>query len=81
MSQGRRRVVAGPSHVHRRVGAGSSQEDNAGGLGAAFPGGEVEQLQARLADCIAPLDYAHLNDHLDEPTDENIARWVRARRA
>lgn len=46
---------------------------------AAFPGGEVEQLQARLADCIAPLDYAHLNDHLDEPTDENIARWVRAR--
>lgn len=46
---------------------------------AVFPGGEVEALRARMADTVAPLDHALLNDHLAEPTDENLARWVRSR--
>ncbi|MDP0919902.1 6-carboxytetrahydropterin synthase, partial [Klebsiella pneumoniae] len=45
---------------------------------APFPGGEVDALRARMADTVAPLDHQLLNDHLSEPTDENLARWVRA---
>lgn len=45
---------------------------------AAFAGGEVEGLRNRMGTCVAPLDHAMLNDHLTEPTDENLARWVRA---
>lgn len=44
---------------------------------AAFPGGEVGQLTQRLKDCVAPLDYNHLNSKLAVPTDENLARWIR----
>lgn len=43
-----------------------------------FPGGEVELLRGLMADAVAPLDHALLNDHLPDPTDENLARWVRA---
>lgn len=43
------------------------------------PGGEVDALRQRLQACVAPLDYACLNDHLDTPTDENLARWIRER--
>ena len=46
---------------------------------ASFPGGEVGQLQDCLQQCIAPLDYQLLNDHLEQPTDENLARWIRSR--
>ena len=46
---------------------------------APFPGGEVEELRRRLEAAVAPLDYTLLNDTLPQPTDENIARWVRAR--
>ena len=46
---------------------------------ALFPGGEVEALRRSLEAAIAPLDYGLLNDTLSQPTDENIARWVRAR--
>jgi len=46
---------------------------------APFGGGEVEELRKRLEACVAPLDHALLNDSLKEPTDENIARWIRAR--
>jgi 6-pyruvoyltetrahydropterin/6-carboxytetrahydropterin synthase len=42
-----------------------------------FPGGEVGQLRDCLARSIAPLDYQLLNDQLEQPTDENLARWVR----
>lgn len=45
---------------------------------SAFPGAEVETLAERLRACIAPLDYALLNERLDVPTDENLARWVRS---
>jgi len=44
---------------------------------AAFPGAEVDQLRDRLAAAIGPLDYQHLNLQVDQPTDENLARWVR----
>ena len=45
---------------------------------ASFPGGEVDALRERLKQCIAPLDYQLLNDQLEQPTDENLARWVRS---
>ena len=46
---------------------------------APFPGGETDRLAERLREVVAPLDYALLNDHLPVPTDENLARWLRAR--
>lgn len=39
---------------------------------------EADRLAARLREAVAPLDYAFLNDLIAVPTDENIARWVRA---
>lgn len=46
---------------------------------APFPGGEVEALRTRLEACLAPLDYQLLNNTIAQPTDENIARWIRER--
>lgn len=46
---------------------------------ATFPGAEVTELRDCLARCTAPLDYRLLNELLDQPTDENLARWVRGR--
>jgi 6-pyruvoyltetrahydropterin/6-carboxytetrahydropterin synthase len=46
---------------------------------AAFPGAEVSQLRARLEAACSPLDHSLLNEHLDNPTDENIARFIAAR--
>lgn len=46
---------------------------------ARFPGSEVDDLVARLEAAVAPFDYDDLNRHLEQPTDENLARWVRAR--
>jgi 6-pyruvoyltetrahydropterin/6-carboxytetrahydropterin synthase len=46
---------------------------------AAFPGGEVAQLSSELARHTAQLDYRLLNEQLPQPTDENIARWLRER--
>jgi hypothetical protein len=45
---------------------------------ASFPGAEVGDLGARLERVVAPLDYQSLNAAIDVPTDENIARWIRA---
>jgi 6-pyruvoyltetrahydropterin/6-carboxytetrahydropterin synthase len=45
---------------------------------ASFPGGEVGDLQQHLGHCVGPLDYRLLNEVLEQPTDENLARWVRA---
>ena len=39
----------------------------------------MEELQARLAAAVAPLDYSEVNREIAQPTDENIARWVRSR--
>lgn len=44
---------------------------------SAFPGDEVDELQRRLAHVTAHLDYRNLNATLDQPTDENLARWIR----
>ena len=46
---------------------------------APFPGAEAETLTERLREVVAPLDYALLNDHLVEPTDENLADWIQTR--
>lgn len=46
---------------------------------APFEGGEVEALRRRLEQAVAPLDHALLNRHVAEPTDENLARWIRQR--
>ncbi|HRD66690.1 MAG TPA: 6-carboxytetrahydropterin synthase [Candidatus Competibacter sp.] len=48
---------------------------------APFPGAETEALAERLRGIVAPLDYALLNDYMPVPTDENLARWIRARLA
>lgn len=46
---------------------------------AAFPGGETAALQAALERCTAGLDYRLLNEVIGQPTDENVARWIRER--
>jgi 6-pyruvoyltetrahydropterin/6-carboxytetrahydropterin synthase len=46
---------------------------------ARFAGGEVERLRETLEARIAQLDYRLLNEQVQQPTDENLARWVRAR--
>ena len=43
---------------------------------ARFPGDEPAFLQSRLATCIATLDYADLNEIIDSPGNENLARYV-----
>lgn len=44
---------------------------------AAFPGDEPAFLTSNLAQCIAPLDYADLNEIIDSPSNENLARYVK----
>ena len=46
---------------------------------ASFPGAEVDELERRLRETVAPFDYRWLNDFLDQPTDENLARLIRKR--
>ena len=46
---------------------------------APFPGAEVDALTAKVEAAVAPLDYNELNRELEQPTDENLARWLRAR--
>jgi 6-pyruvoyltetrahydropterin/6-carboxytetrahydropterin synthase len=44
---------------------------------APFPGGEVDSLSEKLTTCVEPLNYDLLNNHMEIPTDENLARWIR----
>jgi len=44
---------------------------------AAFVGGETEQLRTALQQQVRQLDYRYLNEQVVQPTDENLARWVR----
>jgi 6-pyruvoyltetrahydropterin/6-carboxytetrahydropterin synthase len=46
---------------------------------APYPGGEVPALRQRMTEALEPLNYVHLNTVIDQPTDENIARWIRTR--
>jgi 6-pyruvoyltetrahydropterin/6-carboxytetrahydropterin synthase len=48
---------------------------------APFPGAEVDALRAALSAALIPLDYRNLNDTLAQPTDENLARWLRTQLA
>ncbi|HSQ07943.1 MAG TPA: 6-carboxytetrahydropterin synthase [Chromatiaceae bacterium] len=48
---------------------------------APFPGGESEALAQALAGCVDALDYRDLNEQIQIPTDENLARWIRRRLA
>ncbi len=43
----------------------------------AFKGCITDQLEAQLKQCVSPLDYDLLNRHLDTPSDENLAQWIR----
>lgn len=43
----------------------------------AYDGGEVAALQRQVDRCVAELTYSVLNDRLAQPTDENLARWIR----
>ena len=45
---------------------------------AHFPGGEVDRLRSDLEFAISQLDYRLLNERVEQPTDENLARWVRS---
>jgi 6-pyruvoyltetrahydropterin/6-carboxytetrahydropterin synthase len=44
-----------------------------------YPGGEVAALQRDVERCTERLSYGVLNDLLPQPTDENLARWIRAK--
>jgi len=44
-----------------------------------YSGGEVTALQRQLDHCTSQLDYCVLNEQLKQPTDENLARWIRQR--
>ena len=44
---------------------------------ASFPGAEIDSLNECLSRCVSKLDYDLLNNHIEVPTDENLARWVR----
>lgn len=43
---------------------------------APYPGAETDTLRERLEDCLSELNYSYLNDTLEHPTDENLARWI-----
>ncbi len=44
-----------------------------------YPGGEVAALQRQVDRCAGLLSYGVLNEQLAQPTDENLARWIRER--
>lgn len=48
-------------------------------LWGGYSGGELVKLREKLANAVKPLDYEYLNKTFHQPTDENLARWVRNR--
>lgn len=46
---------------------------------AGFKGGEVQALRAALQQQVDCFDYRLLNQQVAQPTDENLARWLRDR--
>jgi 6-pyruvoyltetrahydropterin/6-carboxytetrahydropterin synthase len=44
---------------------------------AHFPGGEIERLRDIVQSRVAQIDYRLLNEEVRQPTDENLARWLR----
>ena len=49
-----------------------------GAFRSLFDGAEVDALTDQLRHFISPLNYSYLNETIDVPTDENIARWIYA---
>jgi 6-pyruvoyltetrahydropterin/6-carboxytetrahydropterin synthase len=45
---------------------------------ASFPGAEADDLKAEVQRSVSVLDYDLLNNHIEIPTNENIARWIRS---
>lgn len=45
---------------------------------ASFPGDEVDALRLKLNQVVTPLDYNLLNREIEDPSNENIAHWIRA---
>lgn len=43
---------------------------------AEYQGGEIDTIKSRLVHHVDKLDYQLLNDIVEMPTDENIARWI-----
>lgn len=43
---------------------------------AEYKGGEIDTIKSRLMHQVEKLNYQLLNDFIETPTDENIARWV-----
>ncbi|MFT5260009.1 MAG: 6-pyruvoyltetrahydropterin/6-carboxytetrahydropterin synthase [Saprospiraceae bacterium] len=41
-----------------------------------FVGSEVDELHQQLLATVAPLDHRYLNDIINNPTNENIVRWL-----
>lgn len=48
---------------------------------AAFPGAETDALRKALTAATASIDYSCLNDRIADPSDENVARWLRTEAA
>ena len=48
---------------------------------ARFQSGEVDRLRNELQACVGVLDHRLLNEHLQRPSDANLAAWVRDRLA
>lgn len=44
---------------------------------SSFPGAEIDELKTLVEQCVARLDYDLLNNHIEVPTDENLAKWIR----
>lgn len=44
---------------------------------AHFPGAQVTQLRQAVEQRVAELDYQLLNEQIEHPSDENLARWLR----
>ncbi len=85
-----RRRVASPDPAARRTPARAARPRlpgppaaraagvRPGGAGVPFGGGGGRRGARRLLrGRVAPLDYQLLNDHLAEPSDDNLARWIR----
>jgi len=41
---------------------------------------DINQESQHLNDIVKQVNYSFLNDHIDNPTDENIARWFLAQK-
>lgn len=44
---------------------------------ASVNSGDSHNLETILRQCVSSLDYDLLNNHLDHPSDENLAHWIR----